>query len=119
MWLYTDNEVEAEQVMQQVFIYYYNSTVPKYGYEIRLINSWNAYDWLTEITTQRITKAMQNTRLDASVSSFLKLGILLENGGILISAHDFLIISQNLNWIEDLFVASEDNLSENYLCDPK
>lgn len=77
VWLYTDNEVEAEQVMQQVFINYYNATVPKYGYEIRLVNSWNAYDWLTERTTQRITKAMHNTRLDASVSSFLKLGLLL------------------------------------------
>lgn len=54
------------------------------GYEIRFVDSWSAYDWLTKDITNKITYAMQNSKLEQSVDDLLRLALLLEHGGIMI-----------------------------------
>ena len=82
-----------------MFINYYVRLAPSWGYEVRFANSWNSYDWLTAKTTAKITKAMQNNRLDEGVSPLLKLALLMENGGLLLSQFDFFVVADDLQWL--------------------
>jgi len=70
----------------------------KAGLEVRLANSWNAYNWLTPKTTQRITKTMQNMRIEQKVDELLKMGLLMDNGGLMASASE-LLMGDNLEWV--------------------
>jgi len=58
----------------------------KNDFEIRVVNSWNAYDWLSAKTVQKITKTMQNMRIDQKVNELLQMGLLMENGGLMVNA---------------------------------
>ena len=49
--------------------------------------------------TQRITKTMQNSMLDETVDSLLKLALLIENGGILIGHLPTLFVDDKLKWL--------------------
>jgi hypothetical protein len=31
-----------------VYLYNFNATAKKFGYEVRTVNSWSSYDWLSE-----------------------------------------------------------------------
>lgn len=63
-WIYTEKEVEAEPFQQQIYLHYLRDTVAKFGYEVKLVNSWNAYDYLNENTIARISIAMQKSKVD-------------------------------------------------------
>ena len=67
------------------------------GLEVRVANSWNAYDYLSKQTAQRITKAMQNMRIEQKVNELLKVALLMEHGGILVSASE-LLLTNKLDW---------------------
>lgn len=41
-----------------------NATAISNHYEVRFVNSWNAYDWLDESTTASIGKTIQNAKID-------------------------------------------------------
>lgn len=56
----------------------------KSKFEIRFVNSWSAYDWLSNETSEKITKAMQNNKFEQKVDDLLKIAILMEHGGLLI-----------------------------------
>ena len=107
LWIYTENEIETEGVMEEVMINYYAFLAGKFGYEVRFANSWNSYDWLSQMTTQLITRAMHNTKIDQGVNSFLKLALLMEHGGLLFSSFDFFITTYTFDWIEELFAQTE------------
>lgn len=61
----------------QGLIYSLSDSISKLGYEVRWVNSWNAYDWLTEATIARISKAMQNSKVDQTVHALLKIALLM------------------------------------------
>jgi len=44
--------------------HYFNYTGHKNGYEVRIVDSWTAYDWLSKPTIHKITKAIQNVKID-------------------------------------------------------
>lgn len=46
-WIYTENEFDTESMNEQIYLYYFNDTAQKFGYEVRTANSWNSYDWLS------------------------------------------------------------------------
>ena len=80
------------------------------GYEVRLINSLTAYEWLSNDTTQKITHAMQNRKLEVFVDDLLRLGVLMEHGGLLLKVSETLLIS-DLQWLDDYF-NEENNTTE-------
>ena len=47
------------------------------NYEVCLINSWTAYDWLSEEITTNITKTMQQVQIDVGVDDLLILAVLI------------------------------------------
>ena len=86
-----------------VYLHHFNDTAHKFGYDFRFANSWNSYDWLSEETTAKISKAMQNSKVDDTVHNLLKIALLMENGGVLISQFDIFFRSESLKWIENMF----------------
>lgn len=68
-----------------IYLYHFNDTANKFGYSVRMVNSWNSYDYLSESTIARITKARQNCKVDEPVHNILKLALLMENGGVIIN----------------------------------
>ena len=72
------------------------------GYEVRLINSLTAYDWLSNNTVQQINYAMQNRKFEVLVEDLLRLGVLMEHGGVLLKVSETLLIS-DLQWLNDYF----------------
>lgn len=41
-----------------IYFYYLNQTAIKNGYDVRVVNSWNAYEWIEETMARRIELAM-------------------------------------------------------------
>lgn len=80
----------------QVYISHLNHTARSSGYEVRFANSWNSYDWLSNERAERITKAMQKNQIDEGVHTLLKLGLLIEHGGVLINSTDGVFLDDNL-----------------------
>ena len=64
-----------------------------------MVNSWTAYDWLSNKAISQITKAMQNSRIDELVDNLLKLALLLEHGGILIGNIDTILVRDSFQWV--------------------
>lgn len=59
--------------------------VEKSGWEIKIVNSWTAFEMLSQSTQNKITKTMQNMQIEEKVHVLYKLGLLLDIGGIVIS----------------------------------
>lgn len=76
LWIYTENEREAELMESDIFVNYYDYFGKKAHFEVRYVNSWSTYDWLNDKTMEKITKPMQNTLIDEGVHSLLKLALL-------------------------------------------
>ena len=87
---------------EQVYFYHFNETAIKNGYEVRIANSWNAYDWLSQETTAKITKTMPISKVDEPIHSVLKMALLMENGGVLVNQFDTVFLG-SLDWIEEMF----------------
>jgi len=85
------------------------------GLEVRFADSWTAYDHLSPATAQKITKAMQNMRIDQKVNELLKVALLMEHGGVLVSPSE-LLLTARLSWLftrfegppTEVFLFSED-----------
>lgn len=71
--------------MGAMTLHYFNDTGRSRGYEVRIVNSWTAYDWLDSETIAGITKTIQNTKIDETVSSLLKLALLIKHGGVMVA----------------------------------
>ena len=102
--------------MNRIMVHYFNHTGVLNGYEVRLVDSWTAYDWLSPSTISNITKAIQNAKIDETVCNLLKMALLMEHGGILISNLHFIMIQKNFEWIEKMF--EEDGDSSEYKISP-
>lgn len=80
----------------QVYISHLNQTARSSGFEVRFANSWNSYDWLSDNLSAIITSAMQKNQIDEGVHTLLKLGLLIENGGIILNIPDAVLLRDNL-----------------------
>ena len=88
---------------EQIYFQLFNHTGVQSGYEVRLANSWNAYDWLSNQTTTAITKAMHNSKVDEGVHNLLKIALLMEHGGMLINQIDIVMLGNGFAWLHDMF----------------
>ena len=89
--------------MNRIQFDYFNHTATTNGYEVRIVNSWNAYDWLSEGMTKNITTTIQKTKIDETVCSLLKLALLIEHGGIMVGRMNFLLARDDFSWIDKMF----------------
>jgi len=55
IWLYSYSQWEGLDAVSQVHFHYLNHTAVMSGYEVRIVNSWTAYDWLKYETINSIT----------------------------------------------------------------
>ena len=98
-WIYTENEYDAESMDTLLYLNHFNETAHTFGYEVRFVNSWNSYDWLSQEITDRITKVRNNCKVDEEVHNMLRIALLLENGGVMVEATDMVILGDNFNWL--------------------
>jgi hypothetical protein len=117
LWLYTDNELDSEEFSEIIYLYHFNATAVRFGFEVRMVNSWTAYDWLSHSMIQRISKGRMNAKVDEEVHSMLKTALLLENGGVLINQLDLVLLGDNFGWLEHMFDPKNDR-DEDYACPP-
>jgi hypothetical protein len=100
LWLYTQNELEAERFYELLYLYHFNHTFRSQGYEVHLVNSLTAYDHIpSNHTVARITQTMQASQIDEGVDNLLKLALLAEHGGVMINAFDTVFPQDDLRWI--------------------
>ena len=98
-----------------IFINYYDLFVRNKGYEVKYVNSWSAYDWISSETIKKITKIRSNILIDEPVHNMLKLAILYENGGILATSN-CIFLSENFRFIEGMFEPVEGDFPFKYNC---
>lgn len=71
-----------------------------------MVNSWTAYDWLSQSMILQITKTIQNAKIDETVDNLLKLALLIEHGGVMSSDIPVIFVDDNLNWMLKMFTNS-------------
>lgn len=72
------------------------------GLEVKMVSSLDAYDHLSEQSRIKITKTMQNMKINEKVNELYKMALLMEHGGLMISPSQILL-TQNLSWVFDHF----------------
>ena len=108
---------EGEVSGLHIYTYHFKEMAARNGFEVRVVDSWNAYDWISPEMTKRISHAIQNTQLDETVSNLLKLALLIENGGIMVGKLDTIFVQDSLLWIENMFRVG--GKGDEYTCNPK
>ena len=68
-----------------------------------MVDSWTAYEWLSDEKNQTIGKVVQNTKIDETVDSLLKLALLIEHGGILTGHIDNIVVANGFGWLDGMF----------------
>jgi hypothetical protein len=102
-WLYTENELDAERMYSLVFLIHLQEALLSQGYKVYQVNSFNAYDFISnQNIIDRISGAIQRTKIDEKVHNLLKLALLAEHGGLLIDSYDT-VLAKNTSWIEGAF----------------
>jgi hypothetical protein len=97
-WIYTETEFENSLMIEQMFGNFIVQKAEESGYEVRKVNSWSAYQWLSEKTKNKITKSMQNIQIEEKVNEVLKLALLMEHGGLMFRVSETLLVD-GLEWI--------------------
>jgi hypothetical protein len=71
-------------MLEQVMGHYLIHIAEKSGWQIKIVNSWTAYDSLTPKTQKKVTFTMQNMLIEERVHDLYKLALLLDKGGVVI-----------------------------------
>jgi hypothetical protein len=71
------------------------------GYEVRVVDSITAYEWLSPEIVEAIRKAKHNSKIFIHVSELLRLALLIEHGGLSIRPGRILL-TENLDWIDSI-----------------
>ena len=106
----------AEPGHLHIYIYHLKAVAAKNNFEVRVVDSWNAYNWISPDMSKRVSNIIQNTKLDESVASLLKLALLIENGGIMIGNLDSILLSGSLQWVQSMF--GKGDKGKRLTCDP-
>lgn len=65
-----------------------------------MATSWSAYEWLSPETTAKITKAMQNNKFQQRVGDLLRLGLLMEHGGMILKIQECFLVN-DFKWVHN------------------
>jgi hypothetical protein len=113
----TENEREAEPMHNDVYLRYLVHRGRSLDLEVRVVDPWSAYDWITPETTAVISKTMQNSKIDETVHTLLRLALLMENGGLMAS-WGTLLLGEGLGWLEEMFTSSREEDPSRFECSP-
>ena len=103
LWMFSYVGWEAEPGNLHIYTYHMKEVAARNGFEVRVVDSWSAYDWISPEMTKRVSHVIQNTQLDETVSNLLKLALLIEHGGIMVGDLDTIFINDSLQWVEGMF----------------
>jgi hypothetical protein len=62
VWIYTEFNFNSEKMVEQLLGNFIAQKARESGFEVRFVNAWTAYDFLSHKTTEKITKTMQNRK---------------------------------------------------------
>jgi hypothetical protein len=105
-WIYTDYEFENSKMIEQMLGNFIVQKAEESGYEVRKVNSWSAYQWLSEATKEKVTKTMQNMQIEVSVNEVLKMALLMEHGGLMFRLSEAFLV-EDLKWVKWEFRETE------------
>jgi hypothetical protein len=63
-WLYTDSRFAAERMIEQILAKSTIKLAKDSNLSIRIVNAEDAYNWLSSSTALKITKTMQNIKIE-------------------------------------------------------
>jgi hypothetical protein len=69
------------------------------GFEVRLANSWSAYDWLSPETEKKITKTKHQSLFEHKIDDLLRWGLLMDHGGVMVKLSENFFIENNFDWL--------------------
>ena len=78
------------------------------GFEVRFVNSWSAYEWLSPETESKITKTKHRSVLEHKVDDLLRWGLLMEHGGVMIKLWENFFNEKNLDWLNKYMQVGDD-----------
>lgn len=64
----------------------------KSGFNARIINNYNAYEWLSEDLTELIRSTLHKSKFDFRVGQLLRLALLIEHGGISVEMPNTIVL---------------------------
>ena len=99
-----------------VYLNYLEDQARKNQFEVRKVNSWTAYNWLSKGTTEWITKTMELRKANATVHDLLRVALLLEHGGVMINEVDTFIFEGGFKWLENVLSGAY-SANKDYSCD--
>ena len=97
----TDYELEAKQIEESLAAQNLMHFGKQGGFEVRVVNNLNAYDWLSEETTALVREIKHKSKVELPVFELLRLALLYEHGGIAIRLPSILLM-EGLGWVEEL-----------------
>jgi hypothetical protein len=100
LWMFTENPFESEKMVEHLSGNYLVEMAKESGFEVRTVNAWDAYQWLSPEITADITRTMQSQQISESVSDLLRLALLIEHGGVVVKVDQTLAV-ENLDWLAE------------------
>ena len=98
LWVQTDHELEAkameEAIIGQNLIHFGKQG----GFEVRVVNSLNAYDWLSDEMAAFVKDTHQKSKVELNVFELLRLALLYEHGGVAVLLPNILLM-EGLGWV--------------------
>jgi hypothetical protein len=98
VWLYTELVFQNSKMIEQMLGNFIIRQARKSDYDVRLVDSWSAYEWLSVETSHRITRTMQSQHIEEKVNEVLKMALLMEHGGLMFRVSDTFLI-EDLRWV--------------------
>ena len=71
------------------------------GFEVRVVNNLNAYDWLSEEMIAFVKETHQKSKVELNVFELLRLALLYQHGGVSIRLPNILLM-EDLDWVDEL-----------------
>jgi hypothetical protein len=105
LWVQTDHELEAENIEEGVAAQNQIHFGKEDGFEVRVVNNLNAYDWLSEEMINFVKSTHQNSKVDLPIYELLRLALLYEHGGVSIRLPNVLLM-EGLGWVDGLMQGS-------------
>lgn len=82
LWVQTDDELAAKKMEIAVSAQNIIHFAELAGYEIRIVDNINSYQWLSQEMVASIRETHQNSKFDLPVYELLRLALLIEHGGV-------------------------------------
>lgn len=84
----------------------------KSGFDVRVVNAFTAYDWLTPEMTEWVRKTKHKSKYILSVTDILRIALLAEHGGLSVKLHRY-IFPEDFTWLYNILEQPLETLISN------